>query len=177
MNRNRRTRRVTPADSFSNPFDRDNVVATELRFVMKHITLCIALFAAGSVISLSSCDSRDDASAARAARSSQPAPDRGTSTTPPDNTGSNRDDVGRTPLDQSETREHVKLTADIRQAIVEDDTLSMTATNCKIITDKSGRVWLRGVVDSQAEKDLIEQIAMQIAGANTVMNELEVKDA
>lgn len=142
---------------------------------MNNIMICIALIASGCAFSLSGCNTRDDSPAART--TSQTVPVRSTSTTPADNTGSNWDD-GRdamTPMDQSQSSEHVKLTADIRQAVIADDTLSMGAKNCKIITDNSGRVWLRGVVYSQAEKDLIERIAKRIAGTNIVTNELEVK--
>lgn len=164
-----------PADSFTNPSDRDTFIATERRFVMYHTTTCIALIAAGCVFSLAGCDSRDESPAAS---TSQPAPARGTPTTPADHMDGTRDDVGedgKTPMDQSQASEHIKQTADIRQAVIADDTLSVGAKNCKIITDESGTVWLRGVVDSQAEKDLIERLAVQIAGSNNVMNELEVR--
>ena len=53
--------------------------------------------------------------------------------------------------------------------------MSMNAQNCKIITDKSGIVTLRGPVASQAEKDAIEAKAKTIAGVTSVVNELEVK--
>ncbi len=142
---------------------------------MKTITRCIACIAAGCVVSLSGCESNENSPTAN---TSSTTPTRSTANTSADNTGNNRDDLGRdakTPMDQSQSSEHVKLTADIRQAVVADDMLSMGAKNCKIITDTSGRVWLRGVVNSQAEKDLIEMKARQIAGANNVTNELEVK--
>lgn len=148
---------------------------------MKNMTIHLALIASGCALCLSGCDTRDDASATQNSeyasdRDAQTTPDRDTQTTRADNTGNNRDDLGqdaRTPLDQSQSSEHIKLTADIRQAVIADDTLSAGAKNCKIITDKSGRVWLRGAVDSQAEKDLIERIARQYAGSYTVINELE----
>lgn len=79
-----------------------------------------------------------------------------------------------TPMNQSQTSEHVSLTADIRRAIISDDTLSAGAKNCKIITDSSGMVWLRGAVKSNGEKNLIGRIARQIAGENAVTNELEI---
>lgn len=80
-----------------------------------------------------------------------------------------------TPMNQSQSSEHVRITADIRRAVIGDDTLSMGAKNCKIITDDQGRVWLRGVVYSRDEKDRIESIATRVAGANNVTNELEIK--
>jgi hypothetical protein len=104
---------------------------------------------------------------------STPAPAR------PDNTVNNTPDRNmdstKTPEDQSNAQENVELTAAIRRAVVQDDTLSMNAKNIKIITDKAGIVTLRGVVDSQAEKDLIEQKAKAITGVTSVTNNLEVK--
>jgi|GEM_PF-1974067 len=97
----------------------------------------------------------------------------------PDNTANNKPDRNMdsttTPEDQSNSQEDVELTAAIRRAIVQDDTLSMNAKNVKIVTDKAGMVTLRGVVDSQAEKDLIEQKAKAVTGVKTVTNDLEVK--
>lgn len=95
-----------------------------------------------------------------------------------DNTAKNRDDMDGntvTPLDQSESAEHIKVTADIRRAVVQDDTLSITAKNCKIITDETGRVTLRGPVSTQGEKDNIGAKARSVAGNDRVNNALEVK--
>ncbi len=95
-----------------------------------------------------------------------------------DNTARNERDAEfntRTPLDQSESSEHVRITAEIRKAIMDDDNLSVNAQNCKVITDASGTVTLRGVVESQAEKDAIHAKAAAIAGANNIANQLEVK--
>ncbi|MCC5822623.1 MAG: BON domain-containing protein [Phycisphaerales bacterium] len=141
---------------------------------MKNMMTRTALIAASTAFGMTGCDSRDSSSAAR---TSQPAQERSTSTAPADNTGSNRGDTGRdamTPMNQSQTSEHVSLTADIRRAIISDDTLSAGAKNCKIITDSSGMVWLRGAVKSNGEKNLIGRIARQIAGENAVTNELEI---
>lgn len=95
-----------------------------------------------------------------------------------DNTGrnkENRNESGQTPIDQSNTSAGIKITADIRKAIMADGSLSTNAKNCKIITDKSGVVTLRGPVASQAEKDSIESMAKSVAGVNSVINELEVE--
>ena len=142
---------------------------------MKNITAHIASIAAGCAVTLAGCDSRNDSASAR---DSQTAPTRTASTTQADNTGRNRADSERdakTPMDQSQSSDHVQLTADVRRAILAEDSLSMGAKNCKIITDKSGRVWLRGAVNTQAEKEMIERIARRIAGEDTVTNQLEVK--
>ena len=94
------------------------------------------------------------------------------------NTGVNvrdRDSTAKTPIDQNENTADIKITADIRRAIMDDKSMSVNAQNCKIITDKSGMVTLRGVVNSQAEKDMIESKAKAIAGVTKVDNQLEVK--
>ena len=78
-------------------------------------------------------------------------------------------------MDQSNSSSDIKVTADIRRAIMEDKSMSLNAQNCKIITDKAGVVTLRGPVTSQAEKDAIESKAQAIAGVSRVVNELEVK--
>jgi osmotically-inducible protein OsmY len=78
-------------------------------------------------------------------------------------------------MDQSQSGDDVKVTAAIRRAIMDDKAMSMNAQNCKIITDKSGVVTLRGVVDSQAEKDAIQAKAQAVAGVTRVDNQLEVK--
>lgn len=95
-----------------------------------------------------------------------------------DNTARNRRDASgntKTSMDQSESSEHIKMTADIRRAVVGDDTLSTTAQNCKIITDEGGMVTLRGPVTTQAEKDNIGAKARMLAGNERVNNELEVE--
>jgi len=78
-------------------------------------------------------------------------------------------------MDQSQASGDVKITAEIRRAIMDDETMSANAQNCKVITDKSGVVTLRGVVNSQAEKDSIEAKAKSVAGVTRVDNQLEVK--
>jgi osmotically-inducible protein OsmY len=96
-----------------------------------------------------------------------------------DNTGKNeRDRSGesKTPGDQSNTPEDLKITQAIRQAVVKDQSLTMTAKNVKIIT-AGGHVTLRGPVKSAEEKTKIEQLAKSAAGAAKVDNQLEVKAA
>jgi osmotically-inducible protein OsmY len=96
--------------------------------------------------------------------------------TAPDNTGRNvRDRSGATltPGDQSETEADRTLTQRIRQAVVADDALSITAKNIKIIT-VDGVVTLRGPVKTLQEKNTIEAKAQQIAGADKVNSQLEL---
>ena len=62
--------------------------------------------------------------------------------------------------------------SDIRKRIV-DTKLSVNAHNVKIIT-QDGKVTLRGPVTTEEEKQQIEQIARDVAGANNVDSQLEV---
>lgn len=97
----------------------------------------------------------------------------------PDNTAQNKPDRDMdrtvTPEDQSNQESDIELTAAIRRAVVQDDTLSVNAKNVKIIADKGGTVTLRGVVDTQAEKDAVEAKAKGVAGVRNVNNMIEVK--
>ena len=93
-----------------------------------------------------------------------------------DNTGRNvrdRADNAVTSGDQSESEGDRTLTQRIRQAVVADDALSVTAKNIKIIT-ASGVVTLRGPVKSEQERSKIVGMATTIAGAGKVQNNLEV---
>jgi osmotically-inducible protein OsmY len=83
-------------------------------------------------------------------------------------------DTTLTPEDQKETKSDVNVTANIRKAVVDDDSLSVNAKNVKIITS-NGVVTLRGPVESQAESMKVQQIATQTPGAVRVDNQLEVK--
>jgi len=96
-----------------------------------------------------------------------------------DNTAKNERDASgetKTSGDQSESPEDIKITAAIRRAIVADDSLTMTATNVKIIT-ADGKVTLRGPVKTAAEKAKIAQLAKKEAGKATIDNQLEVKES
>ena len=95
-----------------------------------------------------------------------------------DNSGINirdRSDAARTPLNQSERSEHIALTKSIRSAITNRETLSTAAHNVKVITDAQGNVYLRGPVESENERTIINDIAMTAAGEARVFNQLEVK--
>jgi osmotically-inducible protein OsmY len=96
-----------------------------------------------------------------------------------DNTAKNeRDRSGETKTsgDQSNSAEDIKLTADIRKAVVGDGSLSMTAKNIKIIS-ANGVVTLRGPVKTAAEKTQIEKLARNAGGKAKIVNQLEVKAA
>ena len=100
-------------------------------------------------------------------------------TVPADNTAQNeRDQSGETLTsgDQSSNPEDLKITADIRRAIMKDDSLSMTAKNIKIIA-ANAEVTLRGPVNTAEEKTKITRLAKSIAGNARVDNQLEVKES
>ncbi|HEX2837371.1 MAG TPA: BON domain-containing protein [Phycisphaerales bacterium] len=135
--------------------------------------LVLILLQAGFV--MASCERAPGEATPNATPTSTRAPAPGTA---PDNTARNKVDRGtetKTPMDQSNTSSDIRITADIRRAIMEDSTMSTNAQNCKVITDKAGVVTLRGPVQSQAEKDSIEAKAAAVAGVSRVVNELEVK--
>ncbi len=93
------------------------------------------------------------------------------------NTGVNvrdRDGKTKTSLDQNENQADINITADIRKQIV-DTKMSVAAQNVKIVT-QDAMVTLRGPVDSQQEKERIGEIALSVAGANKVDNQLEIKN-
>jgi hyperosmotically inducible protein len=96
-----------------------------------------------------------------------------------DNTKKNeRDRSGetKTPIDQSNKPEDLKVTQDIRKAVMKDGSLTTSAKNVKIIT-AAGRVTLRGPVSTAEEKTKIEALAKAAAGQMPVDNQLEVKAA
>jgi hyperosmotically inducible periplasmic protein len=109
-------------------------------------------------------------------RSSAPLPE----TSPPaDNTAINqRDESGatKTPIDQDENQADITRTAEIRKKILDQPDMSVNAQNVKIITSQ-GKVTLRGPVDSDGERDIVVRIATEVAGADNVVNELEVTPA
>lgn len=83
----------------------------------------------------------------------------------------NRDEV--TADQQKQNTPDIELTRNIRRAVVQDDTLSTYAHNCKIIT-QNGNVTLKGPVKSADEKAAIEKKALEIAGQGHVTNQLDV---
>ena len=94
-----------------------------------------------------------------------------------DNTARNDRDTNsatKTPLDQGENAQEIEISATIRKAIVDDDSLSSNAHNVKIITS-GGIVTLRGPVKSAQEKANIEAKAKKVAGVNRVDSFLEVE--
>jgi sporulation protein YlmC with PRC-barrel domain len=93
-----------------------------------------------------------------------------------DNTRRNVRDRGATltPIHQGNNETDIDITARIRKQIIDRDGLSTLARNIKVIT-VDRQVTLRGPVASEAEKEAIGKIAAEVAGAEKVDNQLEVK--
>jgi hyperosmotically inducible periplasmic protein len=94
-----------------------------------------------------------------------------------DNTKKNERDRGTntlTPGDQGESEADRTITQQVRQEVVSDDALSMTAKNVKIITVE-GVVTLRGPVKTEKEKTNIGALARKTAGVKRVDNQLEIE--
>lgn len=93
-----------------------------------------------------------------------------------DNTAVNardKDAAAKTPIDQNETPEDLKVTADIRKKVLEQPDFSVDARNVKIIT-ADGKVTLRGPVKTETERDIINKIARLVAGEDKVDSQLEI---
>ena len=75
---------------------------------------------------------------------------------------------------QSQSNADLAITRQIRREVVKDKSLSLSAHNCKIITQQ-GLVTLRGEVKTDAERATIGDIAAKVAGAGKVTNSLTVK--
>jgi osmotically-inducible protein OsmY len=78
-----------------------------------------------------------------------------------------------TPMDQGGSEAELKITQEIRKALVADDTLSVSAENVKVVTQGSV-VTLRGPVKTAAEKSKIESVARNVPGVTRVENLLEL---
>lgn len=129
---------------------------------MKHIlkiTFQMLLFAVALTIV---------SAAARAQDSAAPAAD---------NTKVNQRDKNKaepTADQQKENQPDRELARQIRRSIVQDKSLSSYAHNVKIIA-QNGVVTLKGPVRSDEEKTAVEAKASEIAGADKVTSQLEVK--
>ena len=94
-----------------------------------------------------------------------------------DNTARNERDrnaATQVPTDQAENEADRDISANVRKAVVGDDSLSINAQNIKIITS-NGNVTLRGPVKTSREKETIEAKAKQVTGVHSVTNLLEVE--
>jgi osmotically-inducible protein OsmY len=93
----------------------------------------------------------------------------------PDNTKANKAAKDSPTADQGKNNESDRtIMQKIRQAVIADKSLSTYAHNVKIIS-QNGKVTLKGPVHSEAEKQTIEQKAIDVAGAGNVTNEITIK--
>ena len=95
---------------------------------------------------------------------------------PADNTKINKRDTSSKEItadQQGQTKEDREITQKIRQAVVDDKSLSTYAHNVKIIT-VDGMVTLKGPVRSEDEKRTIQEKAGQIVGKNKIKSEIEI---
>ena len=92
--------------------------------------------------------------------------------TAPDNTKKNQSG-GATAERQGNSKSDVKLTQNIRKALMADKTLSTSAHNVKVITN-NGAVILKGPVATADEKASVEAKAKEIAGSGNVTSRIEV---
>ena len=96
--------------------------------------------------------------------------------TPPDNTKVNKRDRAKGAATADQQKENAgdrEITQKIRQAIMDDKTLSTYAHNVKIIA-QDGQVTLKGPVRTEDEKKAIEAKAIGVAGAGHITNQLSV---
>ncbi|MBW8305681.1 MAG: BON domain-containing protein [Thiobacillus sp.] len=92
------------------------------------------------------------------------------------NTGINkrdRDDKTLTPTDQMNNESDLKITQEIRQALMKGE-FSMDAKNIKVIT-RNGAVTLRGPVKTAAELEAISVLVKAVPGIKSIDNQLQVK--
>ena len=96
--------------------------------------------------------------------------------TPADNTKVNTRDRAKdavTADQQKDNDNDRKLTQTIRKALMQDKSLSSYAHNVKVIA-QDGQVTLKGPVRSDEEKQTVESKAIEVAGAEHVVNQMSV---
>jgi osmotically-inducible protein OsmY len=99
--------------------------------------------------------------------------------TPPDNSKVNARDRAKgapTADQQKENATDRQLAQKIRQALMQDKTLSSYAHNVKVIA-QGGEVTLKGPVRSEQEKRTVEAAATEVAGAGHVTNQISIAPA
>jgi hyperosmotically inducible protein len=78
-----------------------------------------------------------------------------------------------TPIDQGENEADLTVTQNIRQALIDDDSLTLAAKNVTIVTTNN-EVTLRGEVNTAAEKKTIGVLAAKNSAGQKVTNLLTV---
>ena len=96
--------------------------------------------------------------------------------TPADNTKVNTRDRTKGAVTADQQKDNATdrdLTQKIRRALMQDKSLSTYAHNVKVIA-QAGQVTLKGPVRSADEKKTVESMAVEVAGAGHVTNQLSV---
>jgi len=75
---------------------------------------------------------------------------------------------------QGNGREQIKILGNIRRVIMKDKNFSMDAKNIKILVSDSNFVVLRGPVNSDAEKERLEELVKSCAGVKGIKTSLSV---
>jgi hyperosmotically inducible protein len=131
------------------------------------IPVTLLAVASASLLGLVACDKGNETSTTSTTSTTAPSP--------VDDTRLNARDMDAsavTPLDQGNDTADIQTTAAVRKALMADSTLSMNAKNIKVVTDK-GVLTLRGPVASAGEKQVIDNLARSLAGANRVDDQLD----
>jgi hyperosmotically inducible periplasmic protein len=141
-------------------------------------TICaIVLFA---LIGIASAQQSKPQTGTSTQNTAQPTPEQNSpqmGATETDNTKMNerdREEPRLTADQQSENEADRKLSASIRKAITDDDSMSTYAKNVKIIS-QNGTVTLKGPVRSETEKKAVEAAAKKAAGNAKVTSELTIE--
>lgn len=79
-----------------------------------------------------------------------------------------------TATDQSNSEADLEHVAAIRKAIVDDDSLSVSAKNVVVVT-RTGHVTLRGTVPSTVERTRLEELARGVSATRALDNQIQVE--
>lgn len=142
-----------------------------MRTSIKLVGLALVLSSATAMAANSIADN-SSSSLSSAASSAM----KGAVTKDADNTDLNtRDKNGNTltPQNQLNSESDLKVLAAVRSAIVDDDNLSTSAHNVKVMV-MNGAVTLRGPVKNANEKARIEELARKVAGVVSIDNRLDI---
>lgn len=74
--------------------------------------------------------------------------------------------------DEASTPDLASIAMQVKTHLINAEPLAAAAVQ---VEQQSGKLYLRGFVDSEAKKRELERIAGQAAGSRTVVNELQVK--
>jgi len=94
-----------------------------------------------------------------------------------DNTKVNKRDRSKTAPTADQAKNAVNdrdIMQKIRKAVMDDKSLSTYAHNVKIIS-QNGKVTLKGPVRSEEEKNTVEKLATDVAGAGNVTDQISIQ--